>query len=260
MAFTRGQQQPFPFALVKRADGEAFIDTDGTPEVYLTIDNGAQQAAVGTPTYQGNGQWVIIFTSSEVQGDIMGIMATHADVIPEHTAVEVIAPDTTVQSIVTVTSSGSSIADTFTYYGTLIAAETYFENRLNSDVWDQTIVKDRQNALIAATRAIDKLNYSNIKYDEDQILQFPRGDDTTIPIEIEYACYEIAIKFLEGHDSEIEAQSMGVLTETYSGVRTTYQSGYASEHLRAGIPSIEAWEYLKPYLRDQRGVSLLRVS
>lgn len=260
MAFTRGEAQPFPFALVKRSSGEAFIDTDGTPSVYFTIDGGAQQAAGGTPVYQGNGQWLISFTGSEVQGNIMGIMITHADVIPEHTTVDVLDPDTTVQSIVTVTSSGSSISDTFTYYGTLIAADTYFDHRLNSDIWEQALVKNRENALIQATRLIDKLNFVNDKYDEDQILQFPRGDDTSIPIEIEYACYEIAIKLLEGYDNEVEAESMGVLTETYTGVRTTYQVGYANEHIRAGIPSIEAWEYLKPYLRDQRTVELLRVS
>lgn len=260
MAFTRGEAQPFPFSLVKRTSGEAFTDVDGTPEVYFTIDGGTQQAAGGTPVYQGNGQWLISFTGSEVQGNIMGIMITHADVIPEHTTVDVTDPDTTVQAVVTVTSSGTSISDNFTYYGTLTAAEVYFNYRLNSDAWDDALVKDREAALIQATRAIDKLNYENEKYEEDQVLQFPRGDDETVPVEIEYACYEIAIKLLEGHDSEVEAESMGVLTETYSGVRTTYQQGYATEHLRAGIPSIEAWEYLKPYLRDQRGVELLRVS
>lgn len=262
MPFTRGQSQPFPFSLIKRTTGEAFTDVDGTPSVYFTIDNEAQQAAGGTPVYQGNGQWLINFNGSEVQGSTMGILCTHADVIPEHTTVDVTAEQDTfqVQAVVTVSSSGTSISGTFEYYGTLAAAESYFDYRLNSDVWDDAIVKDREKALIAATRAIDKLNYANDKYDSTQNLQFPRGDDTTVPVEIEYACYEIAIKLLEGHDSEIEAQSLGVMSETYTGVRTAYQQGFVNEHLRAGIPSIEAWDYLKPFLRDSSRIDLARIN
>jgi hypothetical protein len=262
MPFTRGQAQPFPFSLIKKTSGDAFTDSDGTPSVYFTIDSNAQQTAGGTPVYQGNGQWLITFTGSEVQGSTMGILCTHADVIPEHTTVDVVAEQDTfqVQSVVTVSSSGTSISGTFEYYGTLAAGEDYFNYRLGSDAWDQAIIKDREKALIAATRLIDKLNFENSKADDDQNLQFPRGDDTTVPVEIEFACYEITIKLLEGVDNEVEAQSLGVLTETYTGVRTTYQAGFVNEHLRAGIPSIEAWEYLKPFLRDSKRIQLARIS
>jgi hypothetical protein len=262
MAFTRGEAQPFPFSLVKKTSGDAFIDSDGTPSVYITIDGGTQQAAGGTPVYQGNGQWLITFTGDEIQGSIIGIMITHADAIPEHTSVEVkdVQDSFQVQAVVTVSSSGTTISDTFEYYGTLAAAEHYFDYRLDSDYWDDATIKDREKALIGATRLIDKLNYENEKYDDDQNLQFPRGDDTSIPVEIEYATYEIAVKLLEGIDSEIEAQALGVLTETYTGVRTTYQAGFVNEHLRSGIPSIEAWEYLKPFLRDGKRIALARVN
>lgn len=148
----------------------------------------------------------------------------------------------------------------FEYYGTLTGAETYFDNRLKSDKWANSIVGDQQKALIQATRAIEKLNYENSKNDADQSLQFPRGNDTTVPVEIEYACYEIAIKLLEGYEPEIEAETLGILSETYSGVRSTYDGIFVNDHIRAGISSIEAWLYLKPFLFDPREIKLSRVN
>ena len=148
----------------------------------------------------------------------------------------------------------------FEYYGTLTAAEFYFDNRLKSDKWTSSTVGDQQKALIQATRAIEKLNYENSKNAVDQNLQFPRGDDTTVPIEIEYACYEIAIKLLEGYEPEIEAETLGILSETYSGVRSTYDNTFVNDHIRAGIPSIEAWMYLKPFLFDPLEITISRVN
>jgi hypothetical protein len=260
MAFIRGQQQNVPFALVKRTSGEAFIDTDGTPSVYITVDGGDQAAASQTPVYKGNGQWNILLTGEEIQGSILGIVFTHADVIPENLTVEVTDPPSTPATVVTISSSGTTIVDTYEYYGSLEAGENYFNNKLNSGVWDQATIKERQNSLIEAARLIDKLNFQGDKADSDQNLQFPRNDDTTIPYEIEYAAYEIAIKLLDGFESEVEAQSLGVMSESYTGVRTSYQQGFVNEHLRAGIPSITAWEYLKPFLRDNKKVNLSRIN
>lgn len=260
MSFVRGQPQPFPFALVKRTTGQAFTNLDGTPSVYLTIDGNAQQAASQTPVWQGNGQWLIILTGVEVQGTSLGIMITHTDAIPEHTTVSVNDPPATPAAVVTISSSGTSISDTFEYYGTLAAAEHYFAYRLNSGYWDNATIADREKALIGATRLIDRLNFANSKYDAEQNLQFPRGTDTTVPIEIEYAVYEIGIKLIEGVDSEIDAQTLGVMSESYSGVQANYHENFVNEHIRAGIPSIEAWEYLKPFLRDSRQVNLARVN
>jgi hypothetical protein len=148
----------------------------------------------------------------------------------------------------------------FEYYGSLVFADSYFDNRLDSDCWVQAIVKDRQSALIAATRLIEKLNYAGNKYLPDQMLQFPRGTDILIPVEIEYATYEIAIKLLEGVNQEVEIQTLGVMSESYSGIKTAYDPEFVNEHIRAGIPSSQAWAYLKPFLRDQRQVTLQRVS
>jgi len=260
MEFFRGEAlSGFPFGLVNKSTGDIIIT--GTVNVFLTIDDGIQFAATHIPTYKGNGQWTVNFNGNETDGNLIGIMIVHADAIPLHFAFKTSERDANVPAIVVnISSAGTSIVDDFEYYGTLTAADLYFDNRLFSDVWVNATIKDRQTALIAAARAIDKLNYCNDKNSEDQNLQFPRGNDTTIPVEIEYAAYEIAIKFLEGVENEIEAQSLGVMSESYSGVKTSYQGSYVNEHLRAGIPSIEAWEYLKAFLRDSRQVNLSRVN
>ncbi len=111
-----------------------------------------------------------------------------------------------------------------------------------------------------ATRAIDRLNFAGDKADDAQALQFPRGEDVSVPKDIEYACYELALAFLDGVDLEQEAQSVGVASDAFSGVRTTYDGDSYAEHMRAGIPSIVAWQYLKPYLRDPREIVISRVN
>ncbi len=145
-------------------------------------------------------------------------------------------------------------------YGSLFGAESYFAGRLHTNAWDQALISDREAALQQATRAIDCLNFAGCKHDELQELQFPRGDDLEVPIEIVWATYELAIKLLEGVEVDQEAETIGVLTEQYSGVRTTYDETYVNEHIRAGIPSIRAWNYLKPFLRDPRQMRVSRVN
>jgi hypothetical protein len=260
MEFPRGSAiVGFPFGLVNRLTGEAI--TSGTVNVYITIDGGTQFPAQNVPIHKGNGQWSINFNGNETNGTFIGISIVHIDAIPEFFTINTTEPDTnTPVIVVNISSAGTSIVGNFEYYGTLTAADLYFDNRLFSDCWINATIKDRQSALIAAARAIDKLNYIGCKNDTDQNLQFPRGDDITIPVEVEYAAYEIALKLLEGADSEIEAQALGVMSESYSDVKTAYQIGYVNEHLRAGIPSIEAWDYLKPFLRDSREVNLIRVN
>lgn len=258
MEFIRGQAiVGFPFGLVNKSTGDSI--TIGTPVVYITLDGGTQFAGSNVPVHEGNGQWTVNFNGNETDATFIGIMITHTDAIPQHFAIKTSEPTVPV-AIVTVTSSGTSISDTFQYYGTLVAADLYFANRLNGDCWEQAIVKDRQTALIAATRLVEKLNYAGDKHLTSQMLQFPRGTDVVIPVEIEYAAYEIAIKLLEGVNQEIEIQTLGVMTESYSGIRTAYDPEFVNEHIRAGIPSSDAWALLKPFLRDQRQVTLQRVS
>jgi hypothetical protein len=149
---------------------------------------------------------------------------------------------------------------TIEIYGTLARANAYFETILGTGHWDNAIISDREKALIMSTRLIDRLNFAGSLASSDQQLQFPRGKDTTVPLDIEYACYEITLILLSGFDLEQETISLGVSSDAFSGVRTTYDSNTHMEHIRAGIPSITAWNYLKPYLSDPRQVLISRVN
>ena len=147
-----------------------------------------------------------------------------------------------------------------TAYITEIDAQTYFDGRLNTLPWDNATSGDRDKALSMATQLIDRLNFLGEKTDEDQDLQFPRDADTDIPDDIQYACCECALALLDGVDPEMEFENLGMISQGYSNIRSTYDRSRPSENILAGIPSVLAWRYLKPYIRDIRAVDLDRAS
>lgn len=147
-----------------------------------------------------------------------------------------------------------------TFYGSVSGANQYFSERLFSQDWEDCLASDREKALHMATKAINRLNFSGDKHDETQEHQFPRNDDTEVPLEIEYATYECALAYLGGVNIDMEIRSLGLSSVSISGVQDNVVSGFVPEHLRAGIPSAEAWIYLRPFLRDPNHFVLSRVS
>jgi hypothetical protein len=177
------------------------------------------------------------------------------------------------------------------YYGTLTEANEYFDARLHSEGWSDSNPSDRPKALTEATQIIDDLNYRGVKNavwlimyeynsgtekeekklvnppsrdevivaDDTQAMEFPRGKDTVVPTEIEWACYEIALALLEGFDSEDAIDRVNVIRQAYSAVRTTYAADNAAmEYLVYGIPTVRVWRWLKPYLTLDRLVRFSR--
>jgi len=171
------------------------------------------------------------------------------------------------------------------YYGSLSGANSYFENRLHSDAWGDSTPSDRPKALTEATQIIDSLQYRGVKHsvwlimyeyseyyeheikktvdtpnreqiitaDQSQELEFPRGKDTTVPQEIEWACYEIAYALIEGFDAEDAMTNLSVKRQAYAAVRTTYtEDSAAQEYLVYGIPTARVWRWLQPYLALDR--------
>jgi hypothetical protein len=136
------------------------------------------------------------------------------------------------------------------YYGTVALADEFFEDRLLTQWWFGSTVRDRERSLIMATRAIDRLNYAGEKTSDDQELQFPRGNDSTVPDDILNAAYECALKYICGVDIDDEIRNIGMGGVQIAGGRGSVKPSFVPEHLRAGIPSAEAWIYLRPYLRD----------
>ena len=176
------------------------------------------------------------------------------------------------------------------YYGTLTGANAYFDNRLHSESWSDSAPADRPKALTEASQLIDSLNYKGVKNsvwaimyeynsstekfekildspptrneiitaDQAQELEFPRGQDSTVPSEIEWACYETALALLEGFDPEDAIDRLNVLRQSYAAVRTTYAADGDLEYLVYGIPTARVWRWLKPYLCDDRLIRLSR--
>jgi hypothetical protein len=169
----------------------------------------------------------------------------------------------------------------FIYYGTLQEAQDYFDHRLHESAWSNARVSDRPKALWAATLIIDTLNYKGYKAtvhavldadpdaeDEDiraaeaaQEREFPRGADDEVPDAIQIACYEIAHSLLDGKDPELELENLGIVSQGYESVRTTYsRSQVPIEHIINGVPNALAWRLIRPFLRDDDAVRLARIS
>lgn len=158
-------------------------------------------------------------------------------------------------------------------YGTLSEANNYFDNRLRSVAWKRARTVDKKSAMREAADMIDRLNFSGIKADATQARQFPRGpspvlvcgvntagdSDTLIPEDIKKACFEVAIKLIQGYDPDREADILAATSQTFMNVRTGYDRSFIPDYMRAGIPSFRAWTYLKPYLRDPEEINIVRV-
>jgi len=144
-------------------------------------------------------------------------------------------------------------------YVALADANTYFNERLNVQPWDESEDDDKNRSLIMATAAIENLNFTGCKTDTDQTLQFPRYDDTSIPTEIEQATYECALALLDGVDIEMEKETMNLTEQRIGGVKVGYDSIVPAEHIIAGIPSYKAWILMKPFLLAPNNIELFRV-
>lgn len=147
-----------------------------------------------------------------------------------------------------------------TNYATIDEAQDYLDGILNTEAWDNAIESKKTKALTMATRAIDNLNFINSKYDADQEQQWPRGLSSTIPDAIKFACAEIALSLLDGADPDIELENLRLIDNDYGQLKTKYNPKDKPEWIVAGIPSIRAWRFLKPYLRVNQNVRIKRVN
>lgn len=152
-------------------------------------------------------------------------------------------------------------------YADAIYADAYFATVLSRRAapWTTASPNDRNAALIEATRAIDNLNFSGHKNDRtatgqfpNQINQFPRGGNTIVPDEVSRACCELALQLLDDVDANFEMENLAVAQQGIGAGRVVRDTSYAQEHIRNGIPSLQAWMLLKPFLRDPLGGNLSR--
>jgi hypothetical protein len=145
-------------------------------------------------------------------------------------------------------------------YTTITEADAYFNDRLNIRPWELASSDERRRGLAQATSIIDRLNFLGAKTSDAQENQFPRNDDTLIPNDVKNATSEIALALLDGVDPELEFENIYLRSQGYSSIRATYEKEPPPSQIVAGIPSITAWRYLLPYLRDPHEVNIFRTS
>lgn len=153
-------------------------------------------------------------------------------------------------------------------------ADLYFKGRVNADAWDcvSDEISDSEGespefqeaflklqALTDATRRINNLRFLGLIVDSEQDHAFPRGDDTTVPKSIQNAVCELANELLDGVDDNLEMSEQNVLSQAFSGIKSTHDKDVAQLYTLAGIPSAIAWRYLLPFLVDSRDLRIVRV-
>lgn len=150
---------------------------------------------------------------------------------------------------------------TLPFYGTVEKADNYFSMMLEGQQWCCTDRTRKIQALVSSTKRIDRLNFVGVMHDPSQPLQFPRGTDTLVPVDVEEACYQLALALLSGVDPDTEADNINVTLQAYGlGLRSEYDRTTVPPHTVAGIPSPTAWNLLKPYLSARLEMLLRRVS
>jgi hypothetical protein len=165
-----------------------------------------------------------------------------------------------------------------TTYVTVEEVEDYLGGSLKASKWFAAPPADKQTAIIAATRIINRLNFKGFpaavyhareagatqnqlrELADQQDLVFPRDEDTHIPRDIKDACCEIAFAILDGYNPDDEMRALATVSESIGplSLRTTYDRTQAAEWVLAGVPSPIAWQLLRPYLRDPSAIAISR--
>lgn len=147
------------------------------------------------------------------------------------------------------------------------AAQTYFDNRLYPDIWNNASDDDKAKALIMASKKIDRLPVKGVKANYQQIMEFPRALMTdyrywqymSLTINVLYNGYwyvepevtqpvkdavcEEALALLQGIPKRLQLQRQGVKSFNMGGMSENYGSGTQLQLL-----SKEAEELMQPYL------------
>lgn len=70
----------FTFGLIHKVTGEPV--TAGTAFGFVTVNGGVQVVLTNSPIHEGNGQWSVNLTASEMNGEVIGLVFTHSSAVP----------------------------------------------------------------------------------------------------------------------------------------------------------------------------------
>lgn len=123
-------------------------------------------------------------------------------------------------------------------------ADEYFSGRLHAESWGQADDETKENALLQATKTIDRQPLRGRKTETGQALAFPRYPDTEVPEAVKEACCEEALAILEsGNSQRRKLQQEGVQSFALGNMSETYVAGAGR-----GLLSQEAKELLRLWL------------
>ena len=144
------------------------------------------------------------------------------------------------------------------YYGSVYLGDTYFNNTLNNEIWLSADNPTKRRALVSASLFLDRFNFAGDKLDSNQLLAFPRTGQVDVPVNINYAVFELAQTFLSGRTPQDIAASNPVKRDRFANVETEYDPRYTPEYLLNHFPSHAAWTYIKPYLSSTQTIEFVR--
>lgn len=138
------------------------------------------------------------------------------------------------------------------HYGTIAGGNDYF--RLSGEFWKRATDTEKESALIEATRAIERLNFTATG--DAGPLHFSITDT---PDDIAYATYEEANTLLDQHEDVNDiTDALRVVEDRFAAVVTKRDTSWVDPHLNAGILSIRAWRYLRPFLASPNTIKLTK--
>lgn len=161
-------------------------------------------------------------------------------------------------------------------YGTVPLANQFFSSRLHNFDWINSSENDKLRALNQAAELINQFDYSGQKYSVtilgekptyEQIQtanaaqedEFPRGTSDVVPPEILKAAYLIAQALLSGRDPEMDLESRMQKTSRVGDLASTFDTeGNNLEHIAHLIPSPQAWNLIRPWLRERNQFDIIR--
>ena len=113
-------------------------------------------------------------------------------------------------------------------YATVVEADAYFENRLDSSAWVDATADEKARSLVTATTLLDTLQWTGVLADATQSLSFPRVgtyfdkrqgqwvalSSVDVPAGVVMATFELAYHLLSNDDVQsssdrVESVSVG---------------------------------------------------
>lgn len=150
-------------------------------------------------------------------------------------------------------------------YADVGEADAYLEGAFHASNWLTATTLQKQQALITATRLLDRQRWKGSKEDEAQDLEWPRTgtgvswvEDDTIPEKVEQAGIELALALIDGSTVQGDANTAQKIQSLKAGsVALTYFRGAEGEPKR--FPQI-VHELLVDLLQNYNLTSLTGVA